>query len=451
MSRKRKAHKINTQPIKNEEVTKVVENFRIFCEYIRLNPVLLTTTLLEIGKKDCFEIDRLLQYPRHFDAPKYLMTSYPTIAMYFQLIHNLGIFKRKKHQKGKIQLIPTDLYNQFFQLPDLTQYIVLFWGFWVNSSFEYLYKDTVCYFDVEETITKGFELMKNAKPNQKISINFHPDKPYDQNKLPNYYWFQAQGTSIHHFRDFGFWEYEEAFSRKFYASTREIRVKSITPTHLGIEMMRCCRLLPLPLCNRYYKESPLRDSNTLLKPLNQYTTSFVDTFHPLFPGLIPPGLDEPLPSKTKPPMKKSENNQVGTVSIKVTLLKSYRVIKISFHHTLKDLHLAIQTAFHFANDHLYAFHMDGDIRSHHNVYWGDEEEPPFASKTFIHQLNWTVGQNFIYHFDFGDDWIFKCQVIEMNPNERLDGHPIIVQSKGEPPKQYPMEYDEEDKSNIAKA
>lgn len=448
-------NKIITQPIKNEEVTKVVENFRIFCEYIRSNPVLLTTTLLEIGKKDCFEIDRLLQYPRQFDAPKYLMTSYPTIAMYFQIIHNLGIFKRKKHRKGeykgKNQLIPTDLYNQFFQMPDLKQYIVLFWGFWVNSSFEYLYKDTLGYFDVEETITEGFELIKDAKPNQKISIDFNPDKPFAQNKLPIYYWFTAQGTSIHHFRDFGFWEYEEAFSTKFYASTREIRVQSITPTRLGIEMMRCCRMLPLPLCNRYYKESPLSDRVTLLKPLDQYATGFVEAFHPLFPGFIPLSLDNPSTIREKQPIKNTKHNPVGTVSIKVSLGKSFRVIKITFHHTLEDLHLAIQNAFEFNNDHLYAFHMDGDIRSRYNVYWGDNDEPPFASDTLIHQINWRVGQNFIYHFDFGDDWIFRCQVMEINLQEQLDGKPKIIQSNGNPPQQYPLEYKEEDRSNIAKA
>ncbi|MCE5223022.1 plasmid pRiA4b ORF-3 family protein [bacterium] len=440
---------MNMQPIKKNEVTKVIENFHIFCEYVKTHPTYLTTNLQELGKKDCFEINRLLQYPRTFDAPKYLMTSYPTIAMYFQLVHNLGIFEfksyRKGKHKGKIQLIPTNLYNIFFKMEDLTKYIVLFWGYWVNSIFQYLYKDTLFFDGVEDILTQGIESIKEAKPNVKLAIDFDPENPRNSSDLPYSFWFLHYGTSIHHLRDFGFWEYEEAFSRKFYASTREIHVQSITPSPLGIAMMKCCRKFPLPICNRYYKESQWLQNKDLLQPTHHYATSFAEAFEPLFPGLIPLGLNEPVHNKEKNSKKKgykTMSEKIGTVSIKVSLQKSYRVIKISFHHTLEDLHLAIQSAFNFDNDHLYAFHMDGDVTSRYDVYWGGYDEAPFASDTLIQQFNWAVGQIFIYHFDFGDDWFFKCQVVEVNPDELMNGYPIIVKAKGEPPEQYPMEEEE---------
>jgi hypothetical protein len=441
---------LSTRPIKKEEVARVINNFQIFCEYIKTHPTYLTPTLLEIGKKDCFEINRLLQYPRSFDGPKFLMTSYPTIALFFQLIHNLAIFERttirKGRDKGKIQLRPTNLYHTFFEMDDLRQYIVLFWGFWVNSGFAYLYKDTIGYDDVEDEMTRGMETMRVAKPNQKLAIDFDPQKPHDSD-LSYAHWFLVFGTSIHHLRDFGFLEYEEAFSRKFYASTREIYVKSITPTPLGIAMMDCCRNFPLPICNRYYKESQWRMNKELLKPMHQYASSFAEAFDPIFPGQIPIGLDEPVQvktSKSKDKRKDISIEQDGTVSFKVTLLKSYRVIKVSFSHTLKDLHNAIQDAFEFDNDHLYAFHMDGDRRSRHNAYYSDHDEPPYASDTFIRQFGWAVGQKFIYHFDFGDDWIFACRVMEVNPDEEMKGYPKVIKSKGEAPLQYPSDEDEEE-------
>ena len=133
------------------------------------------------------------------------------------------------------------------------------------------------------------------------------------------------------------------------------------------------------------------------------------------------------------------NEKTGTISIKVTIQRSYRVIKISFNHSLEDLHLAIQYAFDFDNDHLYVFHMDGDKRSRDNVYWGGDYEKPFASDTFIWQFDWAVGHRFIYHFDFGDDWFFKCQVIEVNPEEIMGSCPITIKEKGESPEQYPIE------------
>ena len=137
------------------------------------------------------------------------------------------------------------------------------------------------------------------------------------------------------------------------------------------------------------------------------------------------------------------NKQVGTVTFKVTLLKSYRVIKVSFGHTLEDLHQAIQNAFEFDNDHLYASHMDGDKRSRYNVYWGGDDEAPYASDTYICQFGWAKGQKFIYHFDFGDDWIFSCRVMEVDPDEEMTGYPKVIKSKGEAPLQYPMDEDEE--------
>jgi hypothetical protein len=134
-------------------------------------------------------------------------------------------------------------------------------------------------------------------------------------------------------------------------------------------------------------------------------------------------------------------NQSGTVSIKVAIQKSYRVIKISFRSTLEDLHLAIQRAFDFDDDHLYAFYMNGDKRSRDNVYWGVPEESPSASDTTIGKFHWVIGHKFLYRFDFGDDWYFKCKVLEVNPNELMDSNTIVIKEKGESPEQYPMEED----------
>ena len=135
----------------------------------------------------------------------------------------------------------------------------------------------------------------------------------------------------------------------------------------------------------------------------------------------------------------------GTILFKVTLPKCYRIIKASMDHTLKDLHKAIQYAFEFDCDHLYAFYMDCNIRSHENVYWGGDDESPFASETLIGQFAWKVGQKFVYLFDFGDEWIFNIQVMEINSEEEIGKFPQAIEFKGTPPPQYPpLDEDEEE-------
>lgn len=54
----------------------------------------------------------------------------------------------------------------------------------------------------------------------------------------------------------------------------------------------------------------------------------------------------------------------GQYVLKVLLDQDlYRTVAISASATLEDLHLAIQRAFRFDDDHLYAFFMDGEARS----------------------------------------------------------------------------------------
>lgn len=50
-------------------------------------------------------------------------------------------------------------------------------------------------------------------------------------------------------------------------------------------------------------------------------------------------------------------------------------------------------------------------------------------------------------FDFGDDWIFSCRVMEVDPDEEMTGYPKVIKSKGEAPLQYPMDEDEEEEGD----
>ena len=58
---------------------------------------------------------------------------------------------------------------------------------------------------------------------------------------------------------------------------------------------------------------------------------------------------------------KEKSFVVGEYLLKLSLNSScWRTMQVSEAHTLLDVHQLIQQAFKFADDHLYAFYMDGE-------------------------------------------------------------------------------------------
>jgi hypothetical protein len=194
----------------------------------------------------------------------------------------------------------------------------------------------------------------------------------------------------------------------------------------------------------------------------------------------------------------------------------WRKIEMEANQTLEDLHLAIQDAFEFDNDHLYSFFMSGRAWEESTEYCLpegvdpsgfdleelDEEEegeeaqaleapapareiteeeaaealavlqdesltfvekrerlgplwelvltafleslsPPDVRETTLESLNLQRAREFLYIFDYGDEWRFKVRVHAINPDAPEGDYPRIVQSVGEAPEQYP-DLDDED-------
>jgi len=155
---------------------------------------------------------------------------------------------------------------------------------------------------------------------------------------------------------------------------------------------------------------------------------------------------------TKRTNTKKETEQAVKKSyvIKVTFPnKSYRHFRFPGTSKLRTLHDMIMIETDFDDAHLHSFFMD-------NVPWSDWEIPnenfedyspkrkTDAQYTFDN-LRLVPGQKFLYIFDFGDCWMFRCRVMKVL-DEDTD-KPKVILSKGEPPEQYPDyedEYDDEE-------
>ncbi len=132
----------------------------------------------------------------------------------------------------------------------------------------------------------------------------------------------------------------------------------------------------------------------------------------------------------------------GVYYFKVSLSKTlWRKIKLSGKHTLGNLHNAIQKAYDFDNDHLYAFYIGGNRRTGKPIYCElAHDDGPVAEETSIMEMGLFKGQKLIYLFDFGDMWEFVVELTGVEKEEPLPLKPIIVEKKGKSPEQYSSEW-----------
>jgi hypothetical protein len=132
-----------------------------------------------------------------------------------------------------------------------------------------------------------------------------------------------------------------------------------------------------------------------------------------------------------------------------------RSIAVRADQTLADLHDALQGAFDWDNDHLYAFWLDGRFWSRDGTQYvhpfGLELDPfegwdlPTAkprrqsAQVRLSRLRLSKGQRIAYLFDFGDEWRVRLTLSRI---AAADGEPYsrILESVGEAPAQYP-DYD----------
>jgi len=84
----------------------------------------------------------------------------------------------------------------------------------------------------------------------------------------------------------------------------------------------------------------------------------------------------------------------------------FRTIEIESSATLEDLHLCIQDAIDFDNDHMYEFFIARTVTSREKIHYDDEN-----NGVYTHSLDdlfpLPKNKKFFYLFDYGDSWYFR--------------------------------------------
>jgi hypothetical protein len=113
-------------------------------------------------------------------------------------------------------------------------------------------------------------------------------------------------------------------------------------------------------------------------------------------------------------------------------------VQIDSSATLEDLHVAIQSAVLFSNDHMFTFYAARTYRSRNRTTFEDDDGS--LSETILAELfPLPKGQRLFYWFDFGDDWKFSVGRTRTAPQtpEKGKKYPRLIGTRGDTPVQYP--------------
>lgn len=120
---------------------------------------------------------------------------------------------------------------------------------------------------------------------------------------------------------------------------------------------------------------------------------------------------------------------------------TWRKIELKATDNLEDLHDAIQDAIEWDNDHLYSFYMDNKFKKHDfDMEYTSPHEPEgrkTADKAKVGMFGFSKNQKFAYLFDFGDNNRFEVEVVGFGAVDKSKDYPVVLESKGESPEQYP--------------
>ena len=125
--------------------------------------------------------------------------------------------------------------------------------------------------------------------------------------------------------------------------------------------------------------------------------------------------------------------------------KAIRKIKISGSRSLHSFARVITKAFGFFFDHAFGFYDSfGNLRDAKKIYElfvdvGEEAFPGAqgVKKIKISQLFISPGEKMMFLFDYGDEWRFAVELKEIRKTEEKESEPVVLESIGKSPAQYP--------------
>ncbi len=426
--------------ISENDIMDTLNDFKAFSQFIDDTNPKLSARTVTLGKKDAFEVNSKLKHRKEVNAPNYLQNQYPTVDLLFNLAIHSNLYAKAGNQKLNVYLQPTERKGEFEKLNPFEQYAFLLEAFWTRLDL----KAKFSYFSIpEDSAVKTFSVSKPGHPLYKGAFSDNPD--YDE-------LFSNQANFIRYFSFLGFCTYTLIDHKKSVGKYEDI-IQEVIPTALGVSLSGMLKDENYVHWNIPFKENLGLEDEDLIPGIpasspgsetkeekewldKLYQQRMTEGYKPLATYLAT-AFPKDTVRKTISLAPETEDGVQGNYFFKVALKgKTWRVIRLSGKHTLEDLHLTIQKAYQFDNDHLYAFCMNGKMSEDgiYNSPWS--ETKPYANEVTISELKLYHGKKFLYVFDFGDNWQFQIQLIQIDETTTPDKNIEMVESKGKGPKQY---------------
>ncbi len=420
----------------------VLEDFDLFLTFLRSNKEIpVTNEKAQLKRADLYRLNGELHFKADWVTDKSMQSAYPALNFFYHVVLAARMARIFYGEKGNYLQPDPDQLERYSLLTRTEQYFFLLQTTWCYLNWAKLCESRGLY--ITTSLVEVLQLVGDHPPGQAFAI--HATKNYlahgkvaihlgSVNLILQAFWF------------LGFFDLEPAvFTKKpdrftfpFGKLTSAETGTALAPVLLTERPLALWNVplrrdmgewgVPLGLTEDAYF---LEDEQGYLVPRPAETLvipAFLPAFAPLFePGELVESFYSDAPAFTP-----------GRYELKVALDKNlYRTIAMGASATLDDLHLAIQDAFRFDNDHLYAFYMDGEL-------WSDDcfnapglEDGPFTTDVLLGELDLYAGRRFLYLFDFGDSWKFQVTVLQVDPAAPEPKSPKVVDKLGKNPKQYP--------------
>lgn len=420
----------------------VLEDFDLFLTFLRSNKAIpLTKDKAQLKRTDLYRLNEELHFKANGVTDKSLQTSYPELEFFYAAVQTGKLARICYGEKGNFLQPNPDPLERYSLLTRTEQYFFLLQTAWCYLNWSKLCETRSMFFT--DSVVAILRLVAENPSGFQLEV----DVSYSRLRIGKAeISLSLINKVVQIFGFLGFYELEPAvFAKKPDRYTFPFRTlvvaeagtvlapvllsqRPLDQWNLPLRRELAIGEVPLGLTEEeYYQE----DSQGYLVP-RPAGVLVIPAFLPAFAPLFEPGdLAESFYLNTTV-------FTPGRFVLKVALEKQlYRTIAISASATLDDLHLAIQDAFRFDNDHLYAFYMDGEAWSDDNFQDPRGGEGPFATLVKLGELDLYVGKRFLYLFDFGDEWHFWVTVLQIDPSAPEPKSPKVVDKQGKNPKQYP--------------
>lgn len=397
-----------------QEWKTIVEDFQIFMDYCERETPKLTKSRLWLSAKACAELNELLSFKQPTTGKKN-QDYYLLIHLLYFLAIDGELFKVTRVTTSNIIFHPIKDRTAYFRsLTPEEQYVLLLKTLWINCDWDKI-QSVISGKMIKEGVDK---LMKYIAENPKV-------EHIDLLEINHTIGLSIIGTLAKYLEFFGWWK---TFGDK--------RVGGLgPPTYDGVTVGDMGRAFAKQL----YQDGRVSDRNRYSTPdasmlgiekAERSTKELLPLEKMVTPIL---GTD---PSK-EIEIQREVVDKGGVYQFKVHIYRRariWRMLLLNGEDTLEALHLLIQKAFRFDNDHLYRFHLDGMQRSNNVVVspWEGERRRT-TNKVTIQELALEPNDQLWYIFDYGDYWQFVIKLESIAPGVT---NPTVIASKGEAPKQY---------------